>query len=216
MAGAGSCAEGLTGARTLPGTQNAGMSNTGLHEYWEKARLSATSAMTTYEHAMLGVTGVLTVGLDRRYGWPIVALGGFVAVLPDWDGLSILCGAAVFDRVHRTVGHNLLGCLSLGALVAALDYRYCLALRVKAWAGRQLRALSSQESSPERSVFRLRELSIWVAVGVVASLSHLAADVAFSGHAVLSDWGLRLLWPFSDRLWAYPMVSWGEPPGDHG
>ncbi|HUT92095.1 MAG TPA: metal-dependent hydrolase [Thermoguttaceae bacterium] len=167
--------------------------------------------MTTYEHAMLGVNGALAAGLDRRWGWPIVAMAGFVAVLPDWDGLGILFGAAVFDRVHRTLGHNLLVCLSLGAVVAALDYRYSLAQRVKECAGRHLRALSSQEPSPKRSVFRLGELSIWVAVGVVASLSHLAADVVFSGHPQLSDWGLRLLWPFSDRLWAYPMVSWGDP-----
>ena len=167
--------------------------------------------MTTFEHAMLGVTGALAAGLDRRWGWPIVAVAGFVAVLPDWDGLGILFGVAVFDRVHRTLGHNLLVCLSLGAVVAALDYRYSLALRVKEHVGRHLRALSSQEPSPKRSVFRAGELSIWVAVGVVASLSHLAADVVFSGHPQLSDWGLRLLWPFSDRLWAYPMVSWGDP-----
>ena len=167
--------------------------------------------MTTYEHAMLGVTGVLTVGLDRRYGWPIVALGGFIAVLPDWDGLSILCGAAVFDRVHRTAGHNLLVCVLLGAAVAALDYRYNLALRVREYLGRHLRVLASEDPSPRGNVFGIRELSIWVAVGVLASLSHLAADLVFSGHAVLSDWGLRLFWPFSDRFWAYPMVSWGDP-----
>jgi len=167
--------------------------------------------MTTFEHAMLGVDGALAAGLDRRWGWPIVALAGFVAVLPDWDGLAILFGVGVFDRVHRTVGHNLLVCLSLGALVAALEYRFSLALRLKEWAGRRFRALASQEPSPKRRVFRLGELSVWLAVGIVASLSHLAADVVFSGHPQLSDWGLRLLWPFSDRLWAYPMVSWGDP-----
>ena len=48
-------------------------------------------------------------------------------------------------------------------------------------------------------------------VGAVLSLSHLAADVVFSGHAIYSDWGLRLCWPLSDRAWAYPMVSWGDP-----
>jgi len=147
--------------------------------------------MTTFEHAMLGVDGALAAGLDRRWGWPIVAVAGFVAVLPDWDGLAILFGVAVFDRVHRTVGS--------------------LALRVKEHVGRHLRALASQQPSPKRSVFRAGELSIWVTVGLVASLSHLAADVVFSGHPKLSDWGLRLLWPFSDCLWAYPLVSWGDP-----
>jgi membrane-bound metal-dependent hydrolase YbcI (DUF457 family) len=167
--------------------------------------------MTTYEHAMLGVTGALAAGLDRRWGWPIVALAGFVAVLPDWDGLAILCGPAVFDRVHRTLGHNLLVCVVLGAVVAALDYRYRLALRVKEYLGRHLRVLASERPSPTRSAFRTDELAIWMAVGVAASLSHLAADLVFSGHPVLSDWGLRLFWPFSDRFWAYPMVPWGDP-----
>ncbi|OHB84669.1 MAG: hypothetical protein A2V98_21640 [Planctomycetes bacterium RBG_16_64_12] len=167
--------------------------------------------MTTYEHAMLGVTGTLAAGLDRRYGWQIVALGGFVAVLPDWDGLSILCGAAVFDHLHRSLGHNLLVCTLLGAVVAALDYRFSLALRVKGYFGRYVRALAPQESSPKRSVFHAYELSVWVVTGVLASLSHLAADLVFSGHPVFSDWGLRLLWPFSDRVWGYPLVSWGDP-----
>ena len=31
-----------------------------------------------------------------------------------------------------------------------------------------------------------------------------------SGHATLDDWGLPLLWPFSDRRWVFPMVRWGD------
>jgi membrane-bound metal-dependent hydrolase YbcI (DUF457 family) len=167
--------------------------------------------MTTYEHAMLGVTGTLAAGLHRKYGWEIVALAGFVAVLPDWDGLSLLFGAAAFDRVHRTLGHNLLVCILLGAVVAALEYRYRLARRWKEYAGRRMSMFRSKEGSPEPSDFRSRELCIWVLTGALASLSHLAADLVFSGHQVLSDWGIRLFWPFSDRFWAYPMVSWGDP-----
>jgi len=167
--------------------------------------------MTTYKHAMLGVTGTLAAGLDRRYGWQIAAVAGFIAVLPDWDGLSIVFGAAVFDRAHRTLGHNLLVCTLLGAVVAALDYRYDLASRVKDSAGRYLRLLASKQPSTKRNVFRGHGLCIWIVTGVLASLSHLAADLVFSGHATLSDWGLRVFWPFSDRVWVYPMVPWGDP-----
>jgi membrane-bound metal-dependent hydrolase YbcI (DUF457 family) len=167
--------------------------------------------MTTFEHAMLGVTGTLAAGLHRRYGWQIVALGGLVAVLPDWDGLSILCGAAVFDRVHRTLGHNLPICILLGAVVAALDYRYSLIARAREFVGRWLRLFASKGASPIRSEFCFRELSVWIVVGVLASLGHLAVDLVFSGHEVLSDWGLRLLWPFSNHVWAYPLVFWGDP-----
>ena len=53
--------------------------------------------MTTYDHAMLGVCGVLATGCQRRYGWPLVATAAVAAVLPDWDGLSLLFGAAAFD-----------------------------------------------------------------------------------------------------------------------
>ncbi len=167
--------------------------------------------MTTYEHAMLGVTGALAAGLHRKYGWEIVALAGFVAVLPDWDGLSLLFGAAAFDRVHRTLGHNLLVCTLLGACVAALEHRYRLARRLKEYAGRRMSMFRSKEGSAERSDLHAGGLCLWVAVGVLASLSHLAADLVFSGHSVLSDWGIRLFWPFSDRFWAYPLVSWGDP-----
>jgi hypothetical protein len=48
--------------------------------------------MTVYEHAMLGINGALAAGLAPRYGWPIVAMAGAAAVLPDLDGLTILFG----------------------------------------------------------------------------------------------------------------------------
>ena len=167
--------------------------------------------MTTYEHAMLGVTGAMAVGLHRKYGWEIVALAGFVAVLPDWDGLSLFFGAATFDRLHRTLGHNLLIGLLLGLAVAALEYRYRLARRLKQCLGRRMSMFASKGGSPKPSDFRPPGLCICLVTAVLASLSHLAADLVFSGHEVLSDWGIRLFWPFSDRFWAYPMVSWGDP-----
>ena len=55
--------------------------------------------MTVYEHAMIGIDGALAVGLHRRHGWPIVALAGLTAVLPDVDGLSIVLGRNLYaDR----------------------------------------------------------------------------------------------------------------------
>jgi hypothetical protein len=44
----------------------------------------------------------------------------------------------------------------------------------------------------------------------MASLSHLAADLLYSGHAKLSDWGIQLLWPWSDHSFALSMVPWGD------
>lgn len=165
--------------------------------------------MTTFEHAMLGVSGTMAAGLDRRYGWQIVALGGCAAVLPDWDGLSFLFGGAVFDSVHRCWGHNLLICTLLGAAVAVLEYRFHLMTRLGGLAGRLLRLSESDQTRPNPIASGGR-FPAWVLVGILASLSHLAADLVFSGHKTFSDWGLKLLWPFSDHAWAFPIVHWGD------
>lgn len=167
--------------------------------------------MTSYEHAMLGVTGTLAAGLHRRYGWEIVALGGLAAILPDWDGWSLAFGAAAFDRIHRTAGHNVFACSLLAAAVAALDCRYRLIGRLRKLLGRWIRPLRAEKESAGQRTFRAGELGVWMITGLLASWSHLAADLVFSGHERLADWGLKLFWPFSDRAWVYPMVSWGDP-----
>jgi len=166
--------------------------------------------MTTYEHAMLGACGAVAAGLHRRFGWPIVATAAVTAVLPDWDGLSLALGPTLFDRLHRAAGHNLLVCVLLGAAVAAADYRWSLCCRTARLLRRLLPRLSTQAASPIRRRLRPGEMAVWVATGVIASLSHLAADLVFSGHVMLADWGLPLLWPFSERQWVFPMVRWGD------
>jgi len=166
--------------------------------------------MTVYEHVMLGTGGALAAGLHRRYGWQIVAMAGVAAALPDWDGISLLFGPVAFDRFHRALGHNLLACSLSGAALAALDYYFDASSRMKRFVGRRLRLFASREDPPIRSGFSAGGLCVWVVVGTLASLSHLAADLVFSGHAKLSDWGLQLLWPFSDRAWVYPLVPWGD------
>ena len=166
--------------------------------------------MTTYEHALLGATGAIATGLHRRYGWPIVAMAAATAVLPDWDGLSILFGGEMLDRLHRVIGHNLPVCVLLGAAFAAADYRWEMILRVKRWLGRRIRVFAIEDNLPQPSALNARDLGVWILVGVVASLSHLAVDLVYSGHATYSDWGLKLLWPFSDRAFVHPMVPWGD------
>ena len=166
--------------------------------------------MTTYEHALLGATGAIAAGLHRPYGWPIVAMAAVTAALPDWDGLSILFGAEMLDRVHRVIGHNLPVCVLLAITFAAADYRWLMILRAKRWIGRRIRIFAVEDNLPQRPDFNTRDLGIWVLVGVVASLSHLASDLVYSGHAKYSDWGLKLFWPFSDRTFVHPMVPWGD------
>ena len=149
---------------------------------------------------MLGATAALAAGLHRNWGWPIVAMASVTAVLPDWDGLSILFGAATFGRVHRCVGHNLPVCLTLGMIFAAADYRWRLIRRLKQSAGRRFPLFASADTPSTAGEFGTGGLCVWITVGLIGSLSHLAADLVFSGHATLSDWGLQLLWPFSTRV----------------
>ncbi len=51
---------------------------------------------------------------------------------------------------------------------------------------------------------------IWTLTAVLVTLNHLAADLLFSGHAHLSDWGLKLFWPFSQQAYVFPAVRWGD------
>ena len=51
----------------------------------------------------------------------------------------------------------------------------------------------------------------WLIVGVLAALSHLPADLVFSGGYGLPDWELKLLWPISHEGSVYPMIPWGDP-----
>lgn len=164
--------------------------------------------MTLYEHAMLGSTLALAAGLRRRYGWPIVALAGVSAVVPDWDAVSFVFGGAAYDRAHRIWGHNVLVAAALGALVGVAEYRVNLYDR-----GRRLvrvpdpSAPTSPMDGPRRAP---RSWLVWTLTAALASLSHLPADLIYSGRPGMENWPLELLWPFSTRTWAFPIVPWGD------
>ena len=165
--------------------------------------------MTTFEHAMLGATGAMAAGLHRR-GWEIVAVATVAAVLPDWDGLSLLFGASAFDRFHRVVGHSVFTATLIALGAALAEYRFRLLPRCRAFLARHIQGIGEQSARPEGAA-SAKELGLWLIVAVLATVSHLIADVLVSGHATLSDWGLKLFWPFSDRAYAFPVIRWGDP-----
>jgi len=167
--------------------------------------------MTSIEHALLGINSVVAGGLDRRYGWQLAALAGAAAMIPDWDGLTILFGADLFADAHRVWGHNIIACVIIGVVLGAADHRLDLATPAARWLVSILPLAISAEQIPPRRTRSWRGGSIWVFVAVAAAASHLVADLLFSGTATLSDWHLKLLWPFSERGWIYPMVPWGDP-----
>jgi len=168
-----------------------------------------TKAMTIFEHAMVGIDGALAAGLLRRHGWPIIAMAGFMAMLPDWDGLTILLGPSCYAEGHRVWGHNLLVAGLLAMLVSGLAYRFDGPIRIQQWIGRHWRVLELR--GDVTCVSRCTSgWGLWLAVGVLAAYSHLLADMVFSAGRNMPVWGVPLGWPLSAVAWAYPMVLWGD------
>ena len=167
--------------------------------------------MTTFEHAALGINGVLACGLHRRWGWKIVAVGGVAAIAPDWDGLPMFIDMARFEHGHRVWGHNVFACLLLALALGALDYRFDWFGRIARWLVQFGPMRDVREHVGElRATFSSSGLMIWILVAFVAALSQIPADAVVSGGKGLSDWALKPLWPVSNLEVIYPMVPWGN------
>jgi hypothetical protein len=109
-------------------------------------------------------------------------------------------------------GHNLLAVSILGGLAAALEYRFNLLGRFGRAFVRRFPSLvpGAPASSDPRSEAAGSPLAVWVTMGVLAGMSHLAADVVFSGRRDLTPWEVPVFWPFSSRGWVWPLVAWGD------
>lgn len=159
---------------------------------------------------MLGINGALAANLHRRFGWQLVALAGVAAVAPDWDGLTILFSTPLFNESHRVWGHNILACALVGLVIGSVDYRFDVASRCGRLMTKYLTLPGVDEIPIRTGPHSWQTLCVWILTAVAAALSQLPADMVFSGTEDLPDWELRLLWPFSDQGWVYPMVPWGD------
>jgi membrane-bound metal-dependent hydrolase YbcI (DUF457 family) len=167
--------------------------------------------MTTYEHAMLGGTLALAVGAHRRHGWPLVFTAGAAAALPDWDGLSLAFGPAAYSTAHRVWGHNVLAAVLAGGLVGGLGYLCYHSARVRGKAHAFLEKLGQPPTTPEPPPpSSAHAFVVWVAVGVLAGLCHLPADLIYGNSPGTTGWPVPLLWPFSPRGWSLPLLGWGD------
>lgn len=158
--------------------------------------------MTFYEHAMLGATLAIAAGAQRRHGWGLIATAAMAAMLPDWDGLSLAFGPSAYANVHRVWGHNFLVAGLTGGAVGALGYLCEQSVR------RRKAAQPPNGHSPKAREGALA-LAVWVAVGMLAGLTHPPVDAIFSGAAGAS-WPVLALWPFSQVGWSWPLVPWGD------
>ncbi len=167
--------------------------------------------MTTFEHAMLGATGSIALGLHRRYGWRIVLVASIAAIAADWDGLTLLLDAELFAAGHRRWGHNLLACLLAGSAVAFLEQRYAAFSRPGL---KLLQAIGLSTGTAAAGLQRGKQqpghLAAWLTVGSAAAISHLPADMLVSGTSELPHWHIQPFWPFSDAGYVYPLVRWGD------
>jgi len=172
--------------------------------------------MTTYEHAMVGVTGLMATGLHRKYGWQLVLLAGIAAISPDWDALPWLVNKELFELGHRVWGHNIFVALLVGGLIAWTDYQFDWTTRLgNAFKNRFSRMLptSSESSITEDSPC---SITVLLNVCILAAISHLLADLVVSGlgggtEELEGHWELQLLWPITDQGWIFPLVRWGDP-----
>jgi hypothetical protein len=137
----------------------------------------------------------------------LVAAAAVAAAVPDWDGLSLAFGAAAYARVHRTWGHNVLVAGITGALVGGAGY---LLHRIAPVRRAALRLRPGPPFPDVIPAFSAARLTVWAVVGLLAALSHLPADLVYSGHRQMRSWPLQLLWPFSDEGWVWPLVAWGD------
>jgi membrane-bound metal-dependent hydrolase YbcI (DUF457 family) len=165
--------------------------------------------VTTYEHIMVGVNLALAADLHTRQGWRIVALSGLAAALPDWDGLSIVFGGQTYAPAHRAWGHNLLVASLMGALVGVAEYRWAIFRRAHQALLRALRQPALDKTVAHPGFLDPGTAWLWSGVGILGCNSHLLADFFYSGGRESSS-PLPLLWPFSARSWALPLVPWGD------
>ena len=158
--------------------------------------------MMYYDHAMLGASLALAAGAHRRHGWPVVVMAALAGMLPDWDALSKHVDPGSYRAVHRAWGHNFLAAPLAGGLLGACAFLLTRSARAR-WQPAQLDQKRS-EKSPSHA------LAVWVALGVLAALLHLGMDVLYCRCATAPDWPVALLWPFSSRGAAVPLVPFTD------
>src|SRR5262249_22650860 len=116
-----------------------------------------------------------------------------------------------YSSVHRVWGHNLIAAVTAGVLVGSLGLLCHHSVRVRRQTTLLLRKLgqpsTAQQADPP---FSAHALAVWLAVRVLACLSHLPADLIYSGSPPAPDWPVPLLWPFSGRGWSFPILAWGD------
>ena len=151
--------------------------------------------MVHYDHAMLGATIALALGVQRRFGWPAVALAALAGACPDWDATPKHFSPRTYQIAHRYWGHNLFAAALAGLAIGGVG---CLIHRS--------RLRRAGEQAPERD----GGVGLWLVLGVLIAWSHPLMDLLYCGVERGADWPVGLLWPVVREGFAVPWMPWSD------
>ncbi|MGB6200436.1 MAG: metal-dependent hydrolase [Candidatus Acidiferrales bacterium] len=125
---------------------------------------------------------------------PIIVTAGLA---PDLDWVSVFGGARAFLEGHRTVTHSLVGIVALAAVIAAVF------ILVDRQFNNSSRANRAETSSAPTTATPYRFAPAFVAALAGGGL-HVLLDLT-------NSYGVKLLWPFSSRWFAWDLTTSLDP-----
>src|SRR6266699_7080682 len=141
--------------------------------------------MDNLTHTLTGVA-LSQAGLNRKTRFATLALV-IGSNLPDVDIVTRLAGSATYLKYHRGITHSVLGVIVLSALLAGTIY----------YLGRAARPPKKRATPPLDGRWVL-------AICLIALASHVLMDLT-------NTYGVRCLWPFSGRWYAWDILYIIDP-----
>src|SRR3989454_831286 len=141
--------------------------------------------MDNLTHTLTGVA-LSQAGLNRKTRFATLALI-VGSNLPDADIVTRLAGSATYLKYHRGMTHSVLGVVVLSALLAGTIYLL----------GRAVRPRKKRDALPLDGRWLL-------AICLIALANHVLMDLT-------NTYGVRCLWPFSGRWYAWDILYIIDP-----
>jgi membrane-bound metal-dependent hydrolase YbcI (DUF457 family) len=154
--------------------------------------------MNPLVHITMGLHAA-NLGFHQRYGARASLILVTASLFPDIDSVVLLFGRQAYLQYHRGFTHSVSGWVVCGAIMALLS----------AWKRlpRYYRLPLSQLSQSGVQSMTWKQFRWWYLIDwglwSLGMAGHTAADL-------ITRWPIPVLYPFSDRRWSFPLVSWGD------